>query len=167
MGSFVVDLLGQVRARDMPSMFADHVLEEAGPRVARLKDALETQGELLDLVTLAHGPHSLFLRANEDMILCVLVHQNVSAPSLRMGTSLVLKRLPSELAAAPSPVSKTTELDGGASALDAVASQPALRLSETPAAPELAPGGDAAAPAPQKAAPKFQRFFRGRLIEED
>jgi predicted regulator of Ras-like GTPase activity (Roadblock/LC7/MglB family) len=100
MGSFVVDLIGQVRARDMPAMFDDGALQEAAPRIARLKEALETQGEQVDSVTLAHGPHSLFLRTSGELILCVLAPSEVSLPALRMGSSLVLRRLPEALASA-------------------------------------------------------------------
>ncbi|MBK6576076.1 MAG: hypothetical protein IPG17_07745 [Sandaracinaceae bacterium] len=188
MGSFVVDLLGQVRARDMPAMFDDHALEEAAPRIARLKDALETQGEQIDSVTLSHGPHLLFLRTAGEIILCVLVRQDVSAPSLRMGTSLVLKRLPDVLAAAAQAASKASTLP------------PTLRPAP-PASPRRRPSPPCCRlprrcpssrhrrhhrrvcqglrpcrlpcrwprqPVVQDAPHhKIQRFFRGRLIEDD
>ncbi|MBK7152647.1 MAG: hypothetical protein IPL19_33595 [Sandaracinaceae bacterium] len=188
MGSFVVDLLGQVRARDMPAMFDDHALEEAAPRIARLKDALETQGEQIDSVTLSHGPHLLFLRTAGEIILCVLVRQDVSAPSLRMGTSLVLKRLPDVLAAAAQAASKASTLpptlrpappaSPSQAAFSPVLPPPAPvpviapppppppRVSGPPPVPAPLP---LAAPVVVQEAPhhKIQRFFRGRLIEDD
>lgn len=186
MGSFVVDLLGQVRARDMPAMFDDHALEEAAPRIARLKDALETQGEQIDSVTLSHGPHSVFLRTTGEFILCVLVRQDVSAPSLRMGTSLVLKRLPEVMAAAAQAASQASTLPptprppapAPAAAFSpalpppppvpAVSAQPPPppppRVSAPPPLPAPLPAAPVAPEAPHH---KIQRFFRGRLIEDD
>jgi len=187
MGSFVVDLLGQVRARDMPAMFDDHALQEAAPRIARLKDALETQGEQVDSATLSHGPHLLFLRAVGEIILCVLVRQDVSAPSLRMGTSLVLKRLPEVLAAAAQAASQASTLpptlrpappvSAASAAFSPVLPPPApVPIIAPPPLPPPRVSGPPPVPAPLPlAAPalpeaphhKIQRFFRGRLIEDD
>lgn len=184
MGSFVVDLLGQVRARDMPAMFDDHALEEAAPRIARLKDALETQGEQIDSVTLSHGPHLLVLRTTGELILCVLVRQDVSAPSLRMGTSLVLKRLPEVMAAAAQAASQASTLPptprppAPAPAAFSPALPPPPVVPVVPAQPPPPPPPRVSAPPPlpaPAAAPvtpeaphhKIQRFFRGRLIEDD
>ena len=187
MGSFVVDLLGQVRARDMPAMFDDHALEEAAPRIARLKDALETQGEQIDSVTLSHGELTLFLRTTGEIILCVLAPQDVSAPALRMGTSLVLKRLPDVLAAAAKAASQASTLPPTlrpppsasvefAPALPAPAAVPSIALPPPPprvsAPPPLPPPRPAPAPlappiVPEAPATKHQRYFRGRLIEDD
>lgn len=181
MGSFVVDLIGQVRARDMPAMFDDAALQEAAPRIARLKEALETQGEQVDSVSLAHGPHSLFLRTSGENILCVLTPHDVSLPALRMATSLVLRRLPEALAAAreaptlpptlrPPPSAAPTFSAGSAPlppppAVPSFGPPEAAAVSTPPPVPVAARA--APPPVPDKAAVKRPRFFRGRLIEED
>jgi predicted regulator of Ras-like GTPase activity (Roadblock/LC7/MglB family) len=149
-GSFVVDRYGQVCARDMPAMFDQQALEDAAPRIARLKEALETQGELLDSATLAHGPHVLFLRASADHILCVLSPVEVKLPSLRMGTNLVLRRLPEVIAREATVTPRHATYP------------PPMTTSSAPP-PDAAP---AAPPGPAPAPTKRPRFFRGRRIDD-
>ncbi|MCA9576704.1 MAG: hypothetical protein KC668_14770 [Myxococcales bacterium] len=174
-GSFVVDLIGQLRARDMPAMFDDSALQEAGPRIARLKEALETQGEQMELVSLAHGPHSLFLRASGELILCVLAPHEVNQPSLRMGSSLVLRRLPEALANArhattlpPTHRPPPSAPPGLAPTLPLPPPVPSAAPPAPPAVPAAPPPAAAPPPVPVAAsAAKRPRFFRGRLIEDD
>lgn len=152
MGSFVVDPNGQVCARDMPAMFDDVALGEAAPRLIRLRQALETEGEELNDATMEFGAHLLFLFGVDAYLLCVLCPSEVQLPALRMGAKLVSRRLHGELQREALPPTLPPPPSTAA-------------MSSAPPPPAASPKGTKGA-AP-KAKPKRARFFRGRRISDD
>lgn len=139
MGSFVIDPNGQVCARDMPAVFDDVALGDAAPRLMRLREALETEGEELADATMEFGAHLLFLFGVDAHLMCVLCPSDVKIPALRMGATLVSRRLLGE-----------------------------FQRNALPPAPGSPESNPETKPKPAtKARPKRARFFRGRRISDD
>jgi hypothetical protein len=101
-GSFMVSPAGTTVARDMAALFTDDLLDEVAPRLLRLLDAFGDEGvEVLSCVV-RYGEHLLFVRAVRPRgALCVLSDRQVNLPALRMGASLVARRLGSIPSAPP------------------------------------------------------------------
>jgi len=141
-GSFVFTRAGRVVARELPSLFDDGALAEAGGRLARLRETFAVLGDALDVAVIRFGEHKLYLKALDGGVLCIVADRAVNLPAMRMAANLVGRRI--------------------AAALDAedAAPPPPLPLdeSERPAAPR--PTARA-----QAVAPPGMRRFRGRMVE--
>jgi len=142
-GSFVCTQSGRLVAREIPAMFENAVLAEAGSRLVRVAETFAAAGDELDLAVVRYGDHRLYLKAIAGGMLCIVVAGPVNMPALRMAASLVARRIASVVARAQ---------------------------SELPAAsPEAAPPFEAPAQLAPKSgkpalAPPGMRRFRGREL---
>jgi len=142
-GSFVCTQSGRLVAREIPALFEDAVLAEAGSRLLRITESFAAGGDERDVAVARYGDHRLYLKALAGGLLCVVVAGPVNMPALRMAANLVGRRI--------GPAVARAEAD----------------LPPTPPTP-LAP-----APLPKPAtaertvavAPPGMRRFRGRAVE--
>src|SRR5689334_12780516 len=93
LGSFLLDELGRVVARDMPSVFDEHTLDQASLRLSQLRAAFETGKDNFEGCTARFGGHLLVLRAAEARTLCVLCPVGTNLSTLTMGINLVSRRV--------------------------------------------------------------------------
>jgi predicted regulator of Ras-like GTPase activity (Roadblock/LC7/MglB family) len=140
-GSFVCTPNGRLIAREIPGMFDDGVLAEAGSRLVRMREAFAAGGDTLDVGVIRFRDHRIYLKAVGESLLCILAEGAVNMPALRMAANLVGRRI------------------GGV-----VARLEADPPPETPAPPVRA---HAAEPPPRAApeAPPGMRRFRGRTVD--
>jgi len=94
-GSFLLSGGGQLLARDLPSMFHSEIFGEIGPRLVRLRETLESEGDSVGSLTLRFSEHKLHLRAVGALLLGVVTTAKVNGPALRMALNLVAKRVAS------------------------------------------------------------------------
>ena len=134
-GSFVCTQSGRLVAREIPALFEDAVLAEAGSRLLRITETFAAGGDELDVAVARYGDHRVYLKAIAGGLLCVVVAGPVNMPALRMAANLVGRRL--------------------VPALERVALEP-----PQPAAPP-----PAATPKPAHVAPPGMRRFRGHPVE--
>jgi predicted regulator of Ras-like GTPase activity (Roadblock/LC7/MglB family) len=105
-GSFVFTRGGRVVARQLPALFDDAALGEAGGRLARLRDTFAAVGEDMDVAVLRFGDHKLYLKALTGGMLCIIAERAVNMPAMRMAANLVGRRIGADLEradAAPEP----------------------------------------------------------------
>jgi len=145
-GSFVFARSGHLVARELPPMFDDIALSEAGSRLTRLQETFAAVGDKLEVAVLRFKEHKLYVKTVPAGALCIISGGGVNMPALRMAANLVSRRI--------------------APMLDQVADDPLL--GETPQSSAAAPPPvDAQAPAsrlPAQAPPGMRRF-RGRTLE--
>jgi predicted regulator of Ras-like GTPase activity (Roadblock/LC7/MglB family) len=137
-GSFVFTRGGRVVARELPPVFDDAALGEAGGRLARLRDTFAAVGEELDVAVLRFGDHKLYLKALAGGMLCIVAERAVNMPAMRMAANLVGRR-----------IAATLEKEDAA---------------PLPPLPDEAPP-PVAAPRPPPLAPPGMRRFRGRKVD--
>ena len=139
MGSFVCTPNGRLVAREIPAMFEDGVLAEAGSRLVRMREAFAAGGDELDVGVVRFRDHRVYLKSVGDSLLCILAEVAVNMASLRMAANLVARRIG-----------------------DVVA-----RLEEDPPPVRPSPPPPNDAPPPRRAAeaPPGMRRFRGRTVE--
>lgn len=143
-GSFVCTRSGQLLAREIPAVFEDGVLGEAGSRLLRVGEAFAATGDDLDMAVVRYGDHRIYLKWISGGLLCVVVVGGVNMPALRMAANLVCRRIAGAVAHAEAAATETAtvaqpiaESAPGGSALSGsalVGSAPAL------AAPRAYPG---------------------------
>lgn len=92
-GSFAVGKTGALVARDMPSVFDDGSLSEAGERLVRMGETLADIGDQLDLAMIRFQDHKVYLKVLASGMLCVLAHPKVNVAALRMAVNLVGRRI--------------------------------------------------------------------------
>jgi predicted regulator of Ras-like GTPase activity (Roadblock/LC7/MglB family) len=137
-GSFVCSRSGQLLAREIPAVFEDGVLSEAGSRLLRMGEAFAATGDDLDMAVVRYGDHRVYLKWISGGLLCVVVVGGVNMPALRMAANLVCRRIAGAVAQAEAATETATvaepiaESAPGGSALSG--SAPAL------AAPRAYPG---------------------------
>ena len=138
LGSFVIDADGGLTSRDMPAVVDDEALSGAGRRVVRLRAALETTGRRVEQCSLRFGGYLLLARPGDTHTLGVLVSGAANRMALQMGSTLVARRVQSELASRPwhSPAQ--------------------VKASVVPNVPPVVE--------PPAEAPAPTRFFRGRPV---
>jgi len=93
-------------AKDLPQVFRDDLFADIGPRLVRLRETLEADGEGMGSLLLRFAEHKLHVRAIGASLLGVVTGAKVNAPALRMATNLVARRVESEgsaLQVEPSP----------------------------------------------------------------
>jgi predicted regulator of Ras-like GTPase activity (Roadblock/LC7/MglB family) len=93
LGSFLVDVDGQILARDLPPLFDVDALASASVHLSRLRAALELDGNALQSCVARFGPHLLLLRAAQENTLCVLCPHGTNMPAVHMSTTLIARRL--------------------------------------------------------------------------
>jgi predicted regulator of Ras-like GTPase activity (Roadblock/LC7/MglB family) len=141
-GSFVCTGSGELLAREIPAVFEDRVLGEAGTRLLRMGEAFAAAGDDLDMAVVRYGDQRVYLKWMSGGLLCVVVTGRVNMPALRMGANLVCRRISAAVAQAhaarlPPPAVET--------------------------APEqTAPGESAPAPSATRASYPGMRRFRDR-----
>ena len=139
-GSFVYARSGHLVARELPSMFDDAALSEAGSRLTRLQETFASVGDNLQVAVLRYKEHKVYVKVLPAGALCIISNAAVNMPALRMAASLVGRRI--------------------ASVLDQVAADPALAQPAVAAeAPPLP-----AETRPPPLAPPGMRRFRGRPV---
>jgi len=94
-GSFVVSESGDVIAKDLPAYF-DGVLEEVGPRLLRLRDALDLAEGDVSACNVRYAGYKLTVRSMQGAIITVIADAKVNGPALRMAMNLVVRRCGSE-----------------------------------------------------------------------
>jgi predicted regulator of Ras-like GTPase activity (Roadblock/LC7/MglB family) len=101
-GSFLIGNDGSLLARDLASVFRDQLIADVGPRLVRLRETLESNGEDVKSLVLRFTDHKLHLRPVGASLLCIITGARVNDPALRMATSLVAKHVEQE-AVTPNP----------------------------------------------------------------
>ena len=140
-GSFVCTTSGRLIAREIPALFEDAVLAEAGSRLLRIGETFAASGDTLEFAVVRYGENRLYLKEVAGGMLCIVVAGEVNMPALRMAANLVGRRI------APAVARAETELP-----------PPAFE------APPQRPG-PTALPAPPSAPAPSGRRFRGRTVD--
>jgi hypothetical protein len=95
-GSFMISPQGAAVGRDMAALFTDDLLDEVAARLLRLLDGFADEGVQVLSYVVHYREHLLFVRAvSPGGALCVLSTREVNLPALRMGATLVARRLAS------------------------------------------------------------------------
>lgn len=147
-GSFAVGRTGALIARDLPSMFDDASLSEAGERLIRMGETLADMGDQLDLAVIRFQDHKLYLKVLSAGVLCVLALPSVNLAALRMAVNLVGRR-----------IAPTLEQIGAD--LEMALAEDTVR-TPAPLEPPRMPAG--ATVRPTLGTPGTTRRFRGRTI---
>jgi predicted regulator of Ras-like GTPase activity (Roadblock/LC7/MglB family) len=92
-GSFLLSGGGQLIARDLPPLFHTDIFSEIGPRLVRLRETLESNGDDVSSLTLRFAEHKLHLRTVGAFLLGVVTSAKVNGPALRMAINLVARRV--------------------------------------------------------------------------
>ncbi len=102
-GSFLLSEQGRLVARDLPAMFHSEIFAEIGPRLVRLRETLESEGDDMSALTLRFTEHKLHLRAIGALLLGVVTSAKVNGPALRMAMNLVARRVAAHASELPEP----------------------------------------------------------------
>jgi hypothetical protein len=109
-----------VVARELPAMFDDLTLAEAGTRLALLQETFAAVGDRLDSAVLRFRDHRIYVKPLSCGALCIITVGSVNMPVLRMAANLVGHRITPVLepiADDPASVEATSpRLDAAASA---------------------------------------------------
>ena len=92
-GSFVFARGGYVVARELPAMFDDLTLAEAGSRLALLQETFAAVGDRLDSAVLRFRDHRIYVKPLSCGALCIIAVGSVNMPVLRMAANLVARRI--------------------------------------------------------------------------
>src|SRR5689334_6456374 len=87
-GSFLIDRQGGVLARDLPVAVTPAALASASVHLARLREALETDGGPFESCVARFGPHLLVLKAAPNATLCVACPRGTNLAAVQMGVTL-------------------------------------------------------------------------------
>lgn len=90
-GSFVVSDSGELVAKDLPAYF-DGVLEEVGPRMVRLRDALDLAEGDVTSCNIRYAGYKLTLRSMDGALIAVIADAKINGPALRMAMNLVIRK---------------------------------------------------------------------------
>jgi hypothetical protein len=142
-GSFLIGNDGSLLARDLPTVFRDQLFADVGPRLVRLRETLESEGEDVKSIVLLFTEHKLHVRPVGASLLCIITGARVNGPALRMATNLVTKHVEME---AITPKPGHTHLSG------------APRDSVAPSAPDIGSGQ----PKEPMSMAKREVMYRGR-----
>jgi predicted regulator of Ras-like GTPase activity (Roadblock/LC7/MglB family) len=137
MGSFVCTPSGRLAAREIPALFDDAVLAEAGARLVRMREAFASGGDELEVGVVRFQDHRIYLKSVGDSLLCIIAEGAVNMPALRMAANLVGRRIGPAVA----------------------------RLEAEPPPPVRAPPPPPDAAPRAAEAPPGMRRFRGRAVD--
>jgi predicted regulator of Ras-like GTPase activity (Roadblock/LC7/MglB family) len=178
LGSFVIDDTGALLAKDLPAVFYPELFKDVGPRLLRLREAVEAAGDDPQLFVFRFSEHKLHVRCAEQAIVCALSEPRVNLPALKLALTLVARRVRGEHASSqfeqtvpPPPAS----LDPGSTlpSMPSPFSVPASVPAPSAPPPSVAPASRAGGPASTGQAPvssqrpiasKRHGFYRGRPI---
>jgi predicted regulator of Ras-like GTPase activity (Roadblock/LC7/MglB family) len=107
-GSFVCTQSGRLIAREIPAMFEDAVLAEAGSRLVRIGETFAASGDELEFAVARYGENRLFLKAISGGMLCIVVAGDVNMPALKMAANLVGRRISAAVARAQAELPPAT-----------------------------------------------------------
>jgi predicted regulator of Ras-like GTPase activity (Roadblock/LC7/MglB family) len=107
-GAFVVDAFGRVIAHSASALFPDYALQGAAQKIALLSDSVYENFDASEEILLAFEGYSVNLRRGVFGTLVVLAERSANSEGLRMGTSVVARRLVM-LHAQPPPVAMTPQ----------------------------------------------------------
>jgi predicted regulator of Ras-like GTPase activity (Roadblock/LC7/MglB family) len=136
-GSFVVSEAGDVVAKDLPAYF-DGVLEEVGPRLLRLREALDMAEGDVSSCSVRYAGHKLTIRSIDTALLAVVADAKINGPALRMAMNLVIRKCSAGDLNAPS--SRISSVPGHLSAQAAfpIVASGTVPSSEVTVTPNLA-----------------------------
>jgi len=108
-GSFVCTPNGRLVSREIPAMFDDGTLAEAGSRLVRFREAFAAGGDDLEVGVIRFQDHRIYMKVVGNSMLMILVEGAVNMPALRMAANLVGRRIgpavaEAEVAPLPAPV---------------------------------------------------------------
>jgi predicted regulator of Ras-like GTPase activity (Roadblock/LC7/MglB family) len=92
-GSFLVNSTGALAAWNMPAVVQEEILDEAGVKLGRLRQAFAVAGQQLDFCTVRFANYKLCLKASDLGIICVLTRPDVNLAALRLALKMVLARI--------------------------------------------------------------------------
>jgi len=92
-GSFVCTANGQLVSRELPAMFDDGVLAEAGSRFVRVREAFAAGGDDLEVGLVRFQEHAVYMKVVGNSLLLILIEGAVNMPALRMAANLVGRRI--------------------------------------------------------------------------
>jgi predicted regulator of Ras-like GTPase activity (Roadblock/LC7/MglB family) len=101
-GSFVCTPNGRLVSREIPAMFDDGVLAEAGSRFVRFREAFAAGGDDLELGLVRFQDHAVCMKVVGNSLLLILIQGAVNMPALRMAANLVGRRIAQAVAHAES-----------------------------------------------------------------
>jgi predicted regulator of Ras-like GTPase activity (Roadblock/LC7/MglB family) len=111
-GSFVCMASGRLMSREIPAMFDDGALTEAGSRFVRFREAFAAGGDELEVGLVRFRDHAVYLKVVGNSLLLILIQGAVNVPALRMAATLVGRRIGPAVAqaeSAPAPVAAPAE----------------------------------------------------------
>ncbi len=161
-GAFVVNTTGMIVARDLPALFDDEVVQDAGLRIATLFEAVSENFELVDEIDLTYDGFTFSMRRAGAAFLVVVATPRALLQPVKMVSNLVARKLRAAGGVAPPATSVLVPL-----ASSPTASTPASRTRPSPgdampgagAVPRVSPskrvvnGAPASAPASASPAP--------------
>ncbi len=147
-GSFVITDFGRLVARDMPAMFGDDILGEAGPRALRLRETLSYGGSEVQTCTLRYADFFVFLRPLRDGLLCVLTGADINPAVMKMAMNLAIRRLNLLLDAPAEPTTPAAPMPPPLPPATYRSSQGATRVAPMPR-----PSGPPPPPPPARSRP--------------
>ena len=80
-------------ARELPAMFDDLTLAEAGSRLALSQETFAAVGDRLDSAVLRFRDHQIYVKPLSAGALCIITVGGVNMPVLRMAANLVGRRI--------------------------------------------------------------------------
>jgi hypothetical protein len=92
-GAFVVDAFGRLLAYSVTSLFPDYALQGAAQKIALLSDSVYENFDAAEEIFLAFEGYTVTLRRGVYGTLVVLSEKSANTEGLRMGTSVVARRL--------------------------------------------------------------------------
>jgi predicted regulator of Ras-like GTPase activity (Roadblock/LC7/MglB family) len=107
MGSFVCMPDGRLVSREIPAVFDDGALIEAGSRLIRFREAFAAGGDDLEVGVIRFRDHRIYMKVVGTSMLMIMAEGEVNMPALRMAANLVGRRIAPAVAhaqAEPPPV---------------------------------------------------------------
>ena len=161
-GGFLVDEGGRLVVRHMDRLFDDDVLEQTGPLLSRLAEALDVGSGSAEWLLITYRDHKLAVRKVAACFLCVVAEMRANVAALRMAANLLSRRL-EPLAKTPAKA-EPPQVDD----LPSTVPPPAASRRRAVAPPEAStrrPGAAQPKAGFETAGSTRYRIFRGRRYE--
>ena len=136
MGSFVCMPDGRLVSREIPAVFDDGALVEAGSRFIRFREAFAAGGDDMEVGVIRFRDHRIYMKVVGSGMLLILAEGDINMPALRMAANLVGRRI-----------------------------APAVALAEAEPPPAREPTPQPPVRARHVEAPPGMRRFRGRTVD--